>query len=92
MAHTPNAVFDEIVATFDAHPPCAIQTNAGGQCRRPARWHMNVHGCQRVNVCGHHKSHWERRTRTDLRFGAIHCDNCGTDFTSFDDTVRIVAI
>lgn len=85
--------FDEIVAAFHEYPRCEEATFAGVRCQRVARWRINTHGCEQANLCGHHKSHWERRTRADLRVAAtVRCGLCGAEFTCFDDAIRIVGI
>jgi hypothetical protein len=83
---TPDTAFDEIVASFDDKPPC----EGSGRCTRPARWRINLHGCEQAIMCAQHKSAWLRKMRANV--GDPRCAHCGTVFDSVDDAVTVVAI
>ncbi len=87
---TATHAFDAIVAGFDDQLRCEMATLAGSQCRRPAHWLIDVHGCQRALLCGHHARRWERRTRAGLCIdGAIRCPDCGCVFSRLENVARI---
>lgn len=54
---TTAAAFDEMVAGLALSPSC----ESDNPCPRPARWRINLHGCEHVNMCGQHKTAWLRR-------------------------------
>lgn len=84
--------FATIVAGFTDELRCDAPTHDGGQCLRPARWRISVHGCEQGNLCGHHAKRWERATRADLLSGTVWCGHCGRVFSRFGDAAKIVAI
>lgn len=84
------APFDEIVAAFGDQPRCQMSSLVGAQCLRPARWRINLHGCEQVNMCTQHKTAWVRKMRA--QHGNPCCAHCGHEFGSFNDAVRITAI
>lgn len=86
--------FDEVVAGFADQPNCEMATQAGGTCRRAARWRIDLHGCEQVIMCGQHKNGWLRRMLAYRRQipGHPRCAHCRTEFDTVDDAVRITAI
>ena len=95
MSATPHNVttaFDEIVAAFNDQPRCEMTTLAGGQCQRPARWRVDLHGCEQAIMCSHHKTAWIRHVLAEQLDGQPRCAHCRTVFDRFDDAVRITAI
>lgn len=88
--HNTTTAFDEIVAGFNDHPACEMTTAGGDPCRRPARWRVDLHGCEQANMCGQHKTSWVRKQAA--LYGQPRCDHCGFVFASLDDAVRITAI
>jgi hypothetical protein len=84
---TSEIAFDEIVASFDDVPRCEM---ADGRCTRPARWRINLHGCEQAITCGQHKSAWLRKVLAQV--GNPRCAHCGAEFDCVDDAVTVVAI
>jgi len=78
--------FGEIVARFGDKPRC----EGSGRCTRPARWRINLHGCEQAIMCAHHKTAWLRKTGANV--GDPRCVHCGKQFDSIDDAVKVVAI
>jgi hypothetical protein len=72
--------FDEAVAGWDNKIPCVWETDSGRSCRRAAHWDLNIHGCMRGTLCGHHFRTWQRDND-----GCTLCPHCGVDFPSFAD-------
>ncbi len=85
-----DAAFGAIVATIGARLRCEMRTLSADTCRRDARWRVDLHGCEQVNMCGQHKSAWVREMRAQE--GNPRCAHCGHEFDSLDDAVRITAI
>ncbi|MCV7005650.1 hypothetical protein [Mycobacterium gordonae] len=87
--------FAEIVASFSKQLGCEMPTHTSGQCQRLARWRIDLHGCEQVNMCSHHKAAWVRREQAralQSENGLPRCAHCGHAFPSFNDAVRITAI
>ncbi|PLV52996.1 hypothetical protein [Mycobacterium simiae] len=89
---TPSTAFDDIVAAFHQHPPCEMPGAAGDTCRRPARWRVDLHGCEQVLMCTQHKNTWIGARRADEQAGQPRCTHCGRVFESLDAAVTVVAI
>lgn len=94
MTTTPDsATFDAIVAAFHEHPQCERTTFAGVGCQRPARWRLNLHHCEQMNLCGQHKNAWIKRANAFQRAGrTLCCYHCRREFDCVADVVRVVAI
>jgi hypothetical protein len=78
--------FDEIVDRFGGKPRC----EGSDRCTRPARWRVNLHGCEQAIMCAQHKSAWLRKMKGNV--GILRCARCGTEFDSVDDAVTVVGI
>ncbi|SON62260.1 hypothetical protein MSIMFI_03785 [Mycobacterium simulans] len=92
MNATPTA-FEGIVAAFGDPIRCERKTLPGEGCRRPAYWLVDLHGCERMFMCGQHRTAWLRRHRAlDLRRGELRCAHCRHAFACIDDAVRVTAI
>lgn len=65
--------FAAIVGNFSAFVGCEADTAGGVPCRRPARWLLNLHGCERVTMCGQHLAAWERRANAVMGPWCVHC-------------------
>lgn len=63
---------------------CEIAT-AAGQCRKPARWHLDCHGCSSGNVCNQCLRDWQRRTATAIGADGGPCRQCGRSFTTVNE-------
>lgn len=98
-----DAAFDAIVASFSDELRCEMTTLSGGHCLRAARWRIDLHGCEQVNMCAQHKNAWVRQALADdraakskagsLKFGGRpRCAHCGRVFECLDEAVRITAI
>lgn len=62
-------------AAWDAPPPsCEAVTATGACCKRPANWLLNLHGCERVLLCGQHLRRWEWMAHTTMD---ATCSTCG---------------
>jgi hypothetical protein len=84
---TSEIAFDEIVASFDDVPRCEMPD---GRCTRPARWRINLHGCEQAIMCGQHKSAWLRKIRGEV--GTSRCAHCGTEFDCVTGAFTVTAI
>jgi hypothetical protein len=82
----PEAAALDLVVDPSQLPRCEM---AGG-CKRPARWRLNLHGCEQVNMCGQHKAAWLRDALA--QDGKPRCFHCGVVFDSVDDAVTVTAI
>lgn len=86
MISTRDIAFDEIAARFDDQPGC----EGSARCTRPARWRINLHGCEQAIMCTHHKSAWVRQQRAEV--GMPRCVHCGTEFDCAEDAFTVAAI
>ncbi|KRD04957.1 hypothetical protein ASE48_20160 [Mycobacterium sp. Root265] len=75
--------FGDLVAHWGDRVPCDWYADLPNHkpCRRPANWDVNLHGCYRGTVCGHHYWEWHRDN-----IGRTYCEDCDTRFPSFSDT------
>jgi hypothetical protein len=83
---TSEIAFDEIVAHFTDKPPC----ESSARCTRPARWRINLHGCEQAIMCGQHKAAWLRKVLAQKY--SPRCAHCGRVFDSVDAAITVVAI
>ncbi|ORV83116.1 hypothetical protein AWC11_22385 [Mycobacterium interjectum] len=75
--HDTTTAFDAIVASFSEYLHCEMPTHAGGRCLRLARWRLDLHGCEQMIMCGHHKESWLRRMRNNRQhIGPPRCARC----------------
>lgn len=91
MTTTPNntatrVAFDAIAAAFADQLRCEATTQAGGQCLRPVRWRLNLHGCEQALLCGQHLRAWERQAVAVMR---PVCAHCGRQFASLTDAYMV---
>jgi hypothetical protein len=86
-AYTKTA-FDEIIDRFGDKPRC----EGSGRCTRPARWRINLHGCEQAIMCGQHKSAWLRQIRAKSAARQPRCAHCGQVFSDIATAVSVVAI
>lgn len=86
------ALFDKVVAGYDDQLRCEMPGAAGDTCRRPARWRVDLHGCEQVLMCTQHKNTWIGARRADEEAGQPRCTHCGRVFESLDAAVTVVAI
>lgn len=95
MTTRPSAVrpeldaFDRIVNGWADTPNCEANRNRGAQCRRPARWRLNIHGCQVVLLCTHHLHAWERKAHATM---TPYCDHCGQHWPTLTDAYTVSAL
>lgn len=56
MTTTPPDIdaFERVIAAWSDTLDCQANTKLGAQCRRPARWRLDLHGCHVVLLCGNH--------------------------------------
>ena len=92
MPQTPSPNFEDVISAWTDTFRCRQKTHLGHGCQRPARWLLNIHGCQRIVLCGHHLNQWRRPTLRDLQHSAVVCSLCGRTFYRFDDAATVAAI
>ncbi len=74
---------DLLRSAWDAPPPsCQAVTAAGAGCKRPANWLLNLHGCERVLLCGQHLSAWKRKADATM---SPECATCGRAWPTLTD-------
>lgn len=82
--------FDALIsAAWSERLDCEATTQAGAQCRRLARWRLNLHGCEQVLLCGHHLHAWQRTARWTM---APICGTCGQTFAKLSDGYTVVPL
>lgn len=80
-----DVAFDEIVDRFADKPKC----DGSPRCTRPARWRINLHGCEQAIMCGQHKAAWLRKVLTEAN---PRCAHCRAEFGCVHDAFTVVAI
>lgn len=58
----------------DAADHFADARKVANSCKRPANWLLNLHGCERVLLCGQHLRRWEWMAHTTMD---ATCSTCG---------------
>lgn len=87
---TTTVTFEIVISAWREKVACEITTRGGTQCRRPARWRVDVHGCERALMCTNHFQHWESRVVQELtRTRTTLCGLCARSFSSLS-AVRTV--
>jgi hypothetical protein len=89
---TTATAFEAVISVWNEQIRCEMSTKLGGQCQRPAYWRLDLHGCETVLMCGHHKQRWLRRTLFNCRQTQLACAHCRRPFASVDDVCRIMPL
>jgi hypothetical protein len=84
----PATAFEAVISAWDEQVRCAMPTKQRARCQRPAYWRVDLHGCERVLVCGQHKQAWIRRALAQCRSRLPACVHCGRMFSSLDARVQ----
>lgn len=71
---------------------CEINSTAGRQCTRPARWHLDCHGCTSGNVCSQCLRDWQRRTATAIGADGGPCRQCGRAFATVNEAGTVTPL
>jgi hypothetical protein len=79
--------FDSIIAAWSETLNCA--GSKGSHCSRPARWRLDIHGCEVVLLCGHHLRAWERKAPETMD---PFCDRCGRTWPTIRDAYTVMPI
>jgi hypothetical protein len=85
---TESCALDAIIATWDQLVHCEIPTQTGAACRRPARWRINLHGCEQANTCGQHLRTWQGWAAASTS----RCDHCKRTFSSPADAYTVTPL
>jgi hypothetical protein len=84
--------FEAVISAWDEQVRCEMPTQAGSHCRRLAYWRLDLHGCEVVLMCGHHKQRWLRQTLAGCRDAVLACAHCRRPFASFDDAGKVTPL
>jgi integrase len=91
-----DSVFEGVISTWHEVPRCevsALVTHEGPPCRRPAKWHLNLHGCLQLLICERGLQGWKRKQEAFLSQGhPLACVHCGQIFERFDDACSITRL
>lgn len=68
--------FEAVIAGWDDIVQCEMGTQSGRRCRRPARWRLDLHGCELALLCGQHKAGWVKRAEYEVRCASTSCSYC----------------
>ncbi len=75
--------FELVISAWDESLQCEHSTKGGGHCRRPAKWRVDAHGCEKLLMCTNHLHGYEGRVAASFRPGkSTSCPMCGKAFTS----------
>lgn len=80
---------DALRASWDTPPPSCEATTKSGNCQRRAHWLLNIHGCERVMLCGQHLRAWEDKARATM---CPDCANCGRAWPTLAEAYTISRI
>jgi integrase/recombinase XerC len=93
---TTEITFESVISGWDDVARCevdALRTDERPACRRCATWHVNLHGCLQILMCGHHLQAWKRHQLSLLRQGhELWCVHCGHSFERLDNACSITRL
>ena len=81
--------FDAAIAGWFETLHCEATRKQGGSCRRPAHWLLNLHGCERVLLCGQHVRAWQRDAHATM---GPFCDQCGGAWATLVDAYSVTPL
>ncbi|MCV7300867.1 hypothetical protein H7J93_14670 [Mycobacterium barrassiae] len=81
--------FERVIAAWSEPVDCEAHTKLGAQCRRPAHWRLDLHGCETVLLCRHHLRAWELKARSTM---APWCAVCGGRWPSINDAYSVTPL
>lgn len=81
--------FESVIAAWSETLNCGANTKLGAQCRRPARWRLDIHGCETVLLCRHHVRIWEQKARATM---GPFCASCGHTWPSLSDAYSVTPL
>ncbi|WP_162938404.1 hypothetical protein [Mycobacterium kyogaense] len=83
------AAFEAAISGWNEHLACEMPTRAGTACGRPARWRLNLHGCEQALLCGHHLRAWQRAA---IESSTGRCAHCGRQFDGVADAYTVTSL
>ena len=89
---TNTTTFDDVISVWHERVHCEMSTQSGSRCRRLAYWRVDLHGCERVVMCGRHKQAWLLRALAKCRTRLPACPHCGRIFESFDAACAVTPL
>ena len=81
--------FESVISAWGSQPQCEMATHNGNQCRRPAHWRLNLHGCEAAISCGQHLRMWTREAATN---SSGRCAHCGRTFDQITDSYTVTPL
>lgn len=84
--------FEDVISAWTQHVCCELPTLQGGQCRRPAYWRVDLHGCEQALLCGQHLRSWLREVSANNVVAIPRCGLCGRIFDTAADGAAFTVV
>ncbi len=87
--------FELVISAWEDPVQCEVDTRGGNQCRHPASWRTDFHGCSRGLMCTQHMHVYRRSVEAAFshkgRRGAP-CNWCGKMFMSPEAALTVTPL